>query len=129
MKRTATIFFALVYLMSTSGAVWSNFYCCGKWKETYFFKSKELSKDCRGNKKGPGCCNTKTFSFKVKDNHTPSTQVKANSADVTKFFSPTFISLFNSQHVSSETYSFAFLHAPPFISKQPVYLAVCNFRI
>ena len=126
MKKITVIFFALLYLVSTAGVAWSNFYCCGKLKEVYFFSSKNSSKDCKGNKRS-GCCDTKSFSFKVKDNHSPSAQVKVNGADVKLFNYP--VSSVNLPCIAYKTYSFALAHAPPLISKQPVYISVCNFRI
>lgn len=129
MKKFAVIFFTLLYLVSTSGIAWSNFYCCGKLKETYLFNHYNYGKDCKQDKKVPGCCDTKTFFAKVKDNHAPSTDLKVNGADCSKLLHPLFIAQFIFQNENIATTSFAFLHAPPLISKQPVYLSVCNFRI
>ena len=129
MKKIVIIFFALVYLASTAGVAWSNFYCCGKLKETYFFKSENLSKDCKMDKKVPGCCNTQTFSFKVKDDHSPSVQVKTSGANSVKIFYPVFDLLANSLNISFTSHSFSILHDPPLTGKQPVYLSACNFRI
>ena len=129
MKRITVILITLLYLVSTSGVALSNFYCCGKLKETFIFSHHDYGKDCKGNKKASGCCDTKTVYFKVKDNHSLSTEVKANGADFTKLLHNIFLPLFIFQNASSQAASFAFLHAPPLISKQPVYLSVCNFRI
>ena len=114
MKKGAVLFIAVLYLVSTSGVVWGNFYCCGKLKETFLFSSKELpkiSKSCKGNKV-PGCCDTKTFFAKVKDNHSPSTEVKVNAASCnTLMYSA---SVFNAtfQNANSAV-PFALTHAPP----------------
>ena len=129
MRRTTAILLTLIYLVSTSGIALSNFYCCGKLKETYFFSHHDYGKKCKGNKKASGCCDTKTIYYKVKDNHFPSTEVKAKGGDFTKILFNAFLPLFIFQNASSQTASFTFLHAPPLISKQPVYLSVCNFRI
>lgn len=129
MKKITVILLTLLYLVSTSGMAISNFYCCGKLKETYIFNHHDYGKDCKGNKKTKGCCDTKTVYYKVKDNHSPSTEVKANSSDFSKFLFNPFIPLFIFQHASNQTNLFEFLHAPPLISKQPVYLFVRNFRI
>ena len=129
MKKIAVIFFTLLYLVSTSGIAYSSFYCCGKLKETYLFTHYNFGKDCKGNKKDPGCCDTKTFFAKVKDHHTPSTDIKVIGADFNNILHPLFLAHFIFQNESIQTTSFAFIHAPPLISKQPVYLSVCNFRI
>ena len=128
MKRIAVIFFTLIYLLSTSGVAWSNFYCCGKFKESYWFQFHNSSKDCKGNKKA-GCCDTKSFFAKVKDNHSPSSTIKVTGAKINALFYSTFVAVFNFRKASIEPLSFAFLHAPPLISKQPVYLSLNNFRI
>ncbi len=128
MKRITVILLTLLYFVSTSGVAVSNFYCCGKLKETYIFIHHDYGKNCKGSKKS-GCCDTKTVYFKVKDNHSPSTEVKVNTPDSQKLIHAAILSLFTLQNLDSETISFAYLHAPPLISKQPVYLAVCNFRI
>ncbi|HKR03259.1 MAG TPA: hypothetical protein VJY62_01380 [Bacteroidia bacterium] len=128
MKRIAVILFTLLYLVSASGIAISNFYCCGKLKETYLLNPKYISNDCKGNKL-PGCCDTKTVLIKVKDNHSPSQQLKSFTNDFS-------IQLFGGVHLindiflsADESPLFAFIHAPPLISKSPVYLSVCNFRI
>ena len=128
MKKVVIIFFALVYLASTAGVAWSNFYCCGKLKESYFFQSHNLSQNCKSDKKVPGCCDTKTFSFKVKDDHSPSVKVKANGVNSSKVYNNNFLALIRPLNATA-SYSYVFLHAPPLISKLPVYLSVCNFRI
>ena len=128
MKRITIIFFTLAYLISTSGVAWSNFYCCGKLKHTYFLSSGDLTKGCKGSK-SPGCCNTKTVSFKVKDDHSPSVGSKINTPDAVKLFHPAFIDLLVSPKVISQTAFSASIHSPPLISKPLIYLAVCNFRI
>ena len=129
MKRVVAIFFALVYLVSTAGVTVSSFYCCGKLKATYLFSSHDFGKDCKNDKKTAGCCDTKTFYAKVKDSHTPSSQFQLKSLDASKLLNLFSSELFIYPSAGCQTTSFAYLHAPPLISKQPVYLAVCSFRI
>ena len=131
MKKVALIFITLSYLVSVSGVAWGNFYCCGKLKETFLFSSKEaakFSKNCKGDKL-PGCCDTKTFFSKVKDNHSPSQESKVNGTDGKKLFYSSTPALAVSQNRDFAYSAFPFLHAPPLISKQPVYLSICVFRI
>jgi hypothetical protein len=75
------------------------------------------------------CCDTKTFLVKVKDSHSASQQLKIS-------FNDFFTTNFSAAHISEQPlYSstasslFASIHAPPLISKLPVYLSVCNFRV
>jgi hypothetical protein len=130
MKRIALLVIAVTYLVSVSGVAWGNFYCCGKLKETFLFSSKEaskISKTCKGNKL-PGCCDTKTFFAKVKDNHSPSTEVKVKGASCSTlmYSAAVFNTIFQS---ANSIITFASTHAPPLLSKLPVYLSVCVFRI
>lgn len=129
MKKIVIIFFTLFYLISTSGIILNNFYCCGKLKTTSIFSFHDYGKSCKGNQK-PGCCDTKTVFLKIRDNQLPSTKVKVNSPDFIKIFHSTIASLFTFQYHNSETKLFALHYSPPpLISKQPIYLSVCNFRI
>ena len=128
MKKFAVLLFALLYLVSSSGLAISTFYCCGKYKESYIFKANVLSNKCKGNKL-PGCCKTKTVLVKVKDSHSPAQELKFAPNNFTlQLFAIAVVSvqsLFNSE----ESTTFAFIHAPPFKSKSPVYLSNNNFRI
>ncbi len=126
MKRFAAIIFTLIYLVSSTGVVWSNFYCCGKLKHTYVFGSPDFSKNCKGDKETKGCCDTKTVFSKVKDDHSPSAY-KANVSDEGKVLSsfPALIYTFN----NTQKKLFSLSHDPPLLSEQPVYLALNNFRI
>lgn len=129
MKRIAVIFLIFLYTASTSGIAINSFYCCGKLKEVYVLKSSNLSKNCKGNKSAPGCCDTKTSFTKVKDNHSPSTELKLPVETASKLF---FLFSFDLNYFFSfqqALFSFSFIHAPPLINKQTVYLSVCNFRI
>ncbi len=128
MKKIILVFFTLLYLVSTSGITLSNFYCCGKLKETYIFSHHDYGKNCKGSKK-PGCCDTKTVCCQVKDNHSPSTKIKVGTPTFNVIIHTTALSLFTFQNLNSETLFSTNLHAPPLLSKQPVYLAVSNLRI
>ncbi|HLG33599.1 MAG TPA: hypothetical protein VI757_01860 [Bacteroidia bacterium] len=128
MKRLFTITSALLYLLSVSGVAVNYFYCCGKFKEAYIFNCKSTPKNCKGNKL-PGCCETKTIIVKVKDSQSASHQLKVNTTNFSfNIFSGSQIAI-ESLISFSHSGLFALTHAPPFISKQPVYLAVNNFRI
>ncbi|MEO6883452.1 MAG: hypothetical protein ABI199_05450 [Bacteroidia bacterium] len=125
MKKVTAIFFCLFYLLSTSGVVWNNFYCCGKLKQITFFSSTK-STACKSVKKLPGCCQNKTFFAKVKDNHPPSSELKVKKTTdvIHAYFVPLSI-----LSVKAETFSFTRLYPPPLHCNQPVYIAECNFRV
>ena len=128
MKKIAVILFTMLYLVSNSGLAINNFYCCGKFKETYIFHSKATPKNCKGNKL-PGCCDTKTVVVKVKADHSPAQQlnIKANSFSFNIFSSAQIVSI--SFYDGVHSHISALSHAPPLISELPVYLSVCSFRI
>jgi len=129
MKRIVVVFLTFFYILSTSGVAWSSFYCCGKLKETYFFTHNDNGKSCKQDKKMPGCCDTKTYFAKVKDSHSPSAELKFSQNNFSQqlfTIASSNMGAFSSWDESS--YS-ALIHAPPLLSKQPVYLSVCNFRI
>ena len=125
MKRFAITVFALLYFISTTGIAWTSFYCCGKLKNTYIYHLNNQSKDCKGDKQASGCCDTKAFYAKIKDDHSPVT-FKIDLTDAgTVLFTLPFTSLYNNVVESLST----FAHAPPILNEQPVYLALNNFRI
>ncbi len=129
MKRITVIFLSLIYLVSTSGVAWSQFYCCGKLKETYIFGHSNFGKECKKGKKMPGCCETKTFFAKVKDSHSPSLIIKAGNIYVAKIFNSFSSELKQARIVGFCNTTFSSFHAPPWLSSQPVYLSVSNFRV
>ena len=131
MKKAVVLVLALFYFVSVNGVAWNNFYCCGKLKETFLFSSKEaagISKSCKGNK-FPGCCDTKTFFSKVKDNHSPAGGVTVKAAETQNLFYVSAYGLPVLTVPGFSSHALSLLHAPPLISNQPVYLSVCTFRI
>ena len=118
MKRITVILFTLLYLVSTSGVAWSNFYCCGKIKETYIFHHHDYGKDCKGNKKASDCCDTKTFFFKVKDSHSPSVaKTIATDFSLIAHHFPVFIFSFTE---NNNAFSFLNYHPPSIERDIPV---------
>ncbi len=128
MKRTPIILITAIYFLSICGVSGSNFYCCGKYKESYFFAHLNAGKGCMDDKNTKDCCVTKVFFVKVKDTHSPSIQIKGIIADVSTLYYPTFSELFNNS-IANDAPSLALLHPPPLIRKQPVYLAYGVFLI
>lgn len=128
MKRITLLLLTVVYFISTSGIAFGSFYCCGKLKETYLFSSPS-EKSCHHNSKMPGCCDTKQFFAKVKDNHTPSTKLNLVNNDTGKLLNSLMVSISIFLNPVSEIKLFPFLPDPPLLSDQPVYLSLGNFRI
>ncbi len=130
MKRVAIIFFTLFYVVSTSGVTINYFYCCGKLKETSFLLNhKNLTNPCKGDKKAPSCCNTKRTFLKIKDNHSPSQELRTDQSNYFIHLINIYVTTFNSFSSLSKSPLFAYTHAPPLTSKTPIYISVCNFRI
>jgi len=124
MKKIAVICCCLFYLVSTSGIAWNSFYCCGKLKQTSFF-SQQKTNHCRNKKITSGCCQTKTFFAKVKDNHPPTSQLKIKNTPVIN----TCFNLAFNVVITNEKKPLPSSNPPPLLSNQPVYLSVCNFRV
>lgn len=127
MRKPLILFFAFIYLISISGVVISNFYCCGQFKKSSFFQNKIIAKDCKGKIEGPGCCDTKIHLIKVKDNHSPvdNFKVQPNKSDF-NFTAELFTDLFSSIPFVNLNSIF---HLPPLICKQHSYISQCVFRI
>ncbi len=127
MKRSLILFFTVAYLVSISGVVISNFYCCGQFKKSYLFQNKIISSSCKEKVEGPGCCDTQTKQIKVKDDHSSvdNFKVQPKESDFT-FTAKLFTNLFSFQ---SSGISNSIFHIPPLICKEPSYISQCVFRI
>ena len=127
MKKGFVILLTITYLTMVSGISISNFYCCGKLKETHIYTYAHDAKDCKGDKSDAGCCDTKTTLLKIKDGHTTATEIQFNN------YSTTFIAIYDvfigSDHASDLPLIIGFEHSPPIVSKNPIYISVNNFRI
>lgn len=128
MKRFAITLFALLYLVSSSGLAINNFYCCGKLKKTSLLLDEEVFKKCKCSK-DDNCCNTETVYVKVKDNHSPVNSLKLSCSEFANQFNVYVTTVTDPYFVSHAWNEWTAIHAPPLISKQPVYLQVENFRI
>jgi hypothetical protein len=129
MKKAVIIFFTLLYTVSTVGVMGSNFYCCGKYKETNLFSTTELGAGCTNDKKEDGCCNIKTFFIKVTDQHAPSSRITVNGHELIQLIPALQTALFIFQNEVASSTSSHIVHSPPLLYKQPVYLDNCTFRI
>jgi hypothetical protein len=126
-KRVSLLIITAIYFVSICGISGSNFYCCGKLKQTYLFTHLNPEKDCKGENKTPHCCDTKVFFAKVKDNHSPSTQLKVNTNDVsTLLFGAVSV---NINTCLTDVSSITYFHHPPPLSELPVYLSYNSFRV
>ena len=128
-KRVSIVLIAAAYLISVSGVSGSNFYCCGKYKESYFFSHIISKTNCKEDLNAKDCCVTKVFFVKVKDNHSPSNELKVNGAETITLLQPFYSEIFHSQNIADDSQSSVLLHPPPLISKLPVYLSNEAFLI
>ena len=122
-KRISIVLIATVNLISVSGVVGSNFYCCGKYKESYFFTHISKGSNCNEDFTAKDCCVTKIFSLKVKDNHSPSQVAKTNGMERITFLNPFFSDIVQLNNTSDDQLLSIIIHPPPKVSKLPVYLS------
>jgi hypothetical protein len=129
MRKVGVIFLTLLYTVSTSGVGVGNFYCCGKFKETFLFSPFNADKGCKQNKKMRNCCDTKIVLIKVADSHAPSSSRINQCNDTVKQIVPFSVQLFNLSSISIGRTVFAFSNdvSPPIAPA--LYLSHCVFRI
>jgi hypothetical protein len=129
MKKFSLILLILIYTSATFGMVVKEFYCCGKLKSVSLSFSNESKQKAEKKTIETGCCKTKYFSSKVKDNHV---QVDAIAFDANHFlrldihlssYKP--ISFVNPQvNVTSG------INDPPLLHNDtPVYIFIRSIRI
>ncbi|MDO3641477.1 hypothetical protein [Mucilaginibacter sp. L3T2-6] len=128
MKRIALISLTVIYLLSALGISVSSFYCCGKLESTSISFSTAKKQDCKMAAGLPGCCKTKTLSFKVKDQHVGSQALSLN-ANVFHAIIPVYIIADFSGYRFKPEYVAFNSHAPPDHAKAPVYILNCIYRI
>jgi len=128
MRKTVVLFLTLLYTLSTSGVTISNFYCCGKLKETSLFSDLEGKRGCEKDGITDDCCKTKIHFVKVSDQHSLASRIKVNHEDqvtLLPFLPASTIYVHNIAVPCSSVLT----KAPPLARKQPVYLDHCTFRI
>lgn len=128
MKRIAIILLTLTYILSVSGVSGSNFYCCGKYKDTYLFSHFENNKNCKKKEANSKCCDNKFFFVKVKDNHSPAHSLKVN-VDVVKVLYTSSDCIYDFNKTFEKSIESIFLSSNPPPDKLPVYLSNKSFLI
>lgn len=128
MKKLALILLTAVYMLSIVGVGVSQFYCCSKLKSVSLsLNSKDQSK-CKKDTQDDGCCKETYQYLKVNDSHFASDDVSFAK----KYFSilhtefPVFelIAPQIQQTVASNN-----INTPPLLSKNPIYIFNCTYRI
>jgi hypothetical protein len=121
-KRTASGFLALVYLLTTLGTVVSTHYCMGRVAGVRWFQA---SADPCGAQ-SHGCCHTDVKVFKLDDVHQGAVVTLAFSAPAiapVPFVIPhAFVSVVPARSAPA-------VHAPPDVGVLPLYLRHCHFTI
>jgi hypothetical protein len=129
MKKLSLILLILIYTSSTFGMVVKEFYCCGKLTSVSFSLENDSKLKKCNQVNMPGCCKTKIFSSKVKDNHTPSFAVSLPVKYFTQIL-PRF-SAFNVVSLANSEFDFSRgAHDPPLLhSSTPIYIFLRVIRI
>ncbi|MEI6817309.1 MAG: hypothetical protein WCL14_11915 [Bacteroidota bacterium] len=128
MKKLAVYILTFLYIVSTAGVFGNNFYCCGKFKETNVFSHSYGSGDCSNDKTDKSCCVYKPFFVKVKDNHSPTSELKINILEFNGL-PQIHADLFYNQRTAFDAVSCAFEHGPPQNVVPELFLANCVFLI
>jgi hypothetical protein len=127
-KKPAIILLCLLYILPAIGFS-MDLHWCGKSVKLVTFDSAHEKKCPCSKKMSSSCCKDVHVSIKLSDNQKNASRVIAPSNDFVKHFNFA-ICLFVSLPASQvEAFDFADYHAPPFKSKQPVYLANSVFLI
>ena len=79
MKRALLLTITFVYLLSSIGIAVNKFYCCGELKSISLSETSPMLDDCKMPVKEDGCCDIKSQTFKVKDQHLKSVSITALS--------------------------------------------------
>ncbi|QEC69253.1 hypothetical protein FRZ67_18775 [Panacibacter ginsenosidivorans] len=115
-------------MLSTVGIAVNQFYCCSKLKSVSFSLNSKEQNICKNETNSDGCCKTTHQYLKVKDSHFASDDVSLGE----KYFSilHTDFPVFEltvpriQQAVASNN-----INAPPLLSKNPIYIFNCTYRI
>jgi hypothetical protein len=127
MKRILLILLIIIYTTSSFGMVVKESYCCGKLTSV----SLLFSTDSKGKQTDErGCCKTKTFDSKIKDNHLQSDAVTLT----TKHFASTdshLVSAFNIGSFSNPQLNVTsgINDPPPLYNNVPIYIFIRVIRI
>jgi hypothetical protein len=129
MKKVYIILITVIYFISTCGVSGTNFYCCGKLKETFLFTNKTPHNACKKDNTTKGCCDNKVFFSKVKDDHAASSFINIVKANISSLLYSSFSSLIKIYKSTDDIHSLAILHEPPLLNAPPVYLSLKVFLI
>ena len=106
-----------------------NLHWCGKKVRIVAFDSSH-EKRCLCSKKMPaGCCKDVHVKVKLTENHKTASQIVIPVTDFVRYFDSFFSVAVPKWAPQIVVFDFTNYHAPPFKSKQPVYLANSVFRI
>ncbi|PWT99897.1 MAG: hypothetical protein C5B52_09855 [Bacteroidetes bacterium] len=123
MKKIGIISLLCIYSLSVIGISFKEFYCCGKLKSF----SVSISHRSDAKKTDRGCCQTIFKSFKIKDDHVGSNEVKPPAKD----FAYVLPNLTFFQVILPNRASAIVLHIadPPNLRITPIYIVNCVYRI
>jgi hypothetical protein len=128
MKKISLILLILIYTTSTFGMVVKEFYCCGKLASISLSFSNVSKQKCEKKIAETGCCQTKYFLSKIKDDHVASDAINFT----TKHFIPIAAHFSAINIVASTLHIDATngIHDPPILhGKTPIFIFISVIRI
>lgn len=131
MKKLVTIFFLVVYSLTTVGATLHSHYCMGEYMGSSLYHSKDNKCEKCGMKKAKskGCCKDEHKYVSLKREHN---QTKA-SVEIPNFFTETILPTYFAYDIVVVNYpattAKAIIHPPPLIHKQRLHILNCVYLI
>ena len=127
MRRIVIILFTVIYILPAIGFS-INVHWCGNKVSSITIETTQKNKCACGKKMKQGCCKDTHTLIKLTDNQKVASTLtipSSNPTEINVFIIPKTGLFFSQPKISGCTSD----HAPPYISKQPVYLSCNVFRI
>ncbi len=128
MRKILSFLLIFFYLIPAIG-VSINAHWCGKKLSVVSVGSSHDDKCSCSKKMSKGCCSDATIAVKITDSQKATSQINFPSGIFTKQISSTVLLTFNFTDIQLKAFDFSRFHAPPFKSKQPVYLMNSVYRV
>lgn len=128
MRKAVAILLLFFYLIPAIGLSVDAHWCGKKVKIVAIDSSHEKKCPC-SKKMSKGCCRDVHFSLKLTDSQKTSTVVTSPSKSFIKLSTATIPCLISLTPKFNFVFNFSKYHAPPFKSKEPVYLLNSVIRI
>jgi len=128
MKKLAVILLTAIYMLTTIGVAISQFYCCNKLKSVSFSFSSKEQITSKNKTQNDGCCKTTHQYLKIKDSHFASNDICLTEkyVSIIHIGFPVIELIAPQIHQAVELNN---INAPPGITKTPIYIFNCTYRI